>query len=174
MPHPIEPLYVGALRLRPYERGDLDRLASLLCEPRTMAPLGGAIRRDEVVGILERYLASDDPKYLIVLAALRVEDGDYVGSGRLVRTGEDGVELGYIVRHELWGRGYGTSIAKGLMQAAARIGAERVGARTATTNLASQRVLEKAGLIRQGAEADAEGMLHYRQASPSADDVVRP
>ncbi len=149
MPIRVTALDEGPLHLRSYERGDLDRLSELLTDPTTMGPVGGPIARDEVRGMLERYLLDDDPRYLAVLAAF---DGEiYVGSGRVfVSDFEPGVpEIGYLVRSAHWGKGYGTHIARALLRLAReRLGVKRVVARTALTNLGSARVLEKAGLVR--------------------------
>jgi RimJ/RimL family protein N-acetyltransferase len=159
MPVRIAALDEGPLTLRSYERGDLDRLAEILTDPKTMGPVGGPIARDEVLGMLERYVAEDDPRYLAVLAAF---EGDrYVGSGRVfVSDFEPGVpEIGYLVRSADWGKGYGTHIARALLRVARdRLGAQRVVARAAVTNLASARVLEKAGLSRVATRVTESGV----------------
>jgi RimJ/RimL family protein N-acetyltransferase len=152
VPVRIEPFHEGALRLRCYERGDLDRLTSLLTDPITMGPVGGPIRRDEILGLLERYLAEDDARYLVVLAAF---DGEtYVASGRVFVSDlePDVPEIGYLVRSPYWRRGYGTHVARALTRVArAHLGASRVIARTSFTNVGSARVLENAGFTRERA-----------------------
>lgn len=149
----------GPLRLRSYERGDLDRLSALLTDPITMGPVGGPVRRDEVLGMLERYLAPEDPRYLAVLAAF---DGDaYVASGRVfVSDFEPGTpEIGYLVGSAYWGRGYGTHVARALVRVAReQLGARRIVGRTAIGNAASARVLEKAGLVREMSRVTATGI----------------
>jgi [ribosomal protein S5]-alanine N-acetyltransferase len=77
------------------------------------------------------------------------EDGTLVGRGGLRRyelEGVDEVELAYTVVSERWGRGYATEIARAVVD----LGAERLGIRdvvafTLPTNVASRRVMEKAG-----------------------------
>jgi len=150
MPTRVPPFEEGPLTLRSYERGDLDRLSELLTDPVTMGPVGGPLRRDEVLGMLERYLAEDDPRYLVILAAF--DGGEYVASGRLfVSDVEPGTpEIGYLVRSAYWGRGYGTHVARALIRVAReRVGAARIVARTRIDNVASARVLEKAGMQRE-------------------------
>lgn len=150
MPLRVAELDEGPLRLRSYERGDLDRLTELLTDPVTMGPVGGPVRRDEVLGMLERYLADEDPRYLAVLAAF---DGEtYVGSGRVfVSDVEPGTpEIGYLVRASHWGKGYGTHVARALVRVAREhLGARRVVARAHIGNARSARVLEKAGMERE-------------------------
>lgn len=159
MPIHVARLVEGPLVLRSYERGDLDRLSELLCDPTTMGPVGGPLRRDEIAGYLERYLAPEDPRYLAVLAAF---DGDaYVGSGRVFVSDFDpeAPEIGYLVRAPYWGKGYGTHVARALVRVAhERLGASRVVARTASTNLASARVLEKAGFAREADRTTDRGV----------------
>ena len=177
MPIRVAALDEGPLTLRSYERGDLDRLTSLLTDPVTMGPVGGPLRRDEVLGVLERYLADEDPRYLAVLAAF---DGEtYVGSGRVfVSDFEPGApEIGYLVGSAHWGKGYGTHVARALVRVTReRLGAERVVARTAIANAASARVLEKAGFVRGPTRVTETGIeLVYAStaeasASPASSD----
>lgn len=159
MPIAIAAFDEGPLRLRSYAKGDLDRLSELVTDPITMGPVGGPIRRDEVLGVLERYLAPEDVRYLAGLAAF---DGDeYVGSGRVfVSDFEPGTpEIGYLVRSARWGRGYGTHLARALVRVAhTQLGADRVIARTNVKNLASARVLEKAGLVRETTRVTPTGI----------------
>jgi len=159
VPIRITALEEGPLTLRSYERCDLDRLTTLLIDPITMGPVGGPIRRDEILGLLERYLAEDDPRYLVVLAAF---DGDeYVASGRVFVSDVEPAapEIGYLVRSPFFGRGYGTHVARALVRVAReRLGATRVVARTSITNLASARVLEKAGFVREATRATPTGI----------------
>ncbi|PRH75741.1 hypothetical protein C6N75_29350, partial [Streptomyces solincola] len=57
------------------------------------------------------------------------------------------VELGYRLNRAAWGRGYATEGARALLDAGfTRFAVERVTASTMAVNLASRRVMEKAGL----------------------------
>jgi RimJ/RimL family protein N-acetyltransferase len=56
------------------------------------------------------------------------------------------VEVLYAVRPDAWGRGYATEIARLAIAEGQRIGLADVVGVAATTNIASRRVLEKAGL----------------------------
>lgn len=159
-----------AVRLRRWRRDDLDALAAIVCDPATMATVGGPLRRDEVLGLLERHLAPDgsDPKWGVVRAAEL--DGEVVGSGRLSEValppeagGGTRIELGYVVRADRAGRGVGTEIAAAMVEEARARGHERLLARTHESNVASQRVLERAGFRRVGA-ASEEWMLTYEVA----------
>ena len=76
--------------------------------------------------------------------------GRFVGWFHL-RPGEDSppgeVELGYRLRTPAWGKGYATEGSRALIDKGfAELGVERVFATTMTVNVASRRVMEKAGL----------------------------
>ena len=60
----------------------------------------------------------------------------------------DQPELGYRLRRNAWGRGYATEGSRALIDAGFSIhGVRRVVAETMATNVASRRVMEKAGLV---------------------------
>lgn len=157
----VAPLRRGALRLRPYARGDLDRLASLVTRADVMARVGGALRSDEVAGLLDRYLVPDDPRVLCALAVELEPAGDFVGSGLVMRCREvpDGApEIGFLVHPDHQGRGHATAIALALVEVArAHTAAARVYATVDADHAASIRVLEKAGLRRDRVCRDADG-----------------
>jgi RimJ/RimL family protein N-acetyltransferase len=59
----------------------------------------------------------------------------------------DEPELGYRLKRSAWGKGYATEGSRALIRAAfEELGARRVFATTMTVNVASRRVMEKAGL----------------------------
>jgi [ribosomal protein S5]-alanine N-acetyltransferase len=75
--------------------------------------------------------------------------GMFVGRGGLRRckvAGSDSVEVLYAVRSEAWGEGYASEIASVSVAQARRLGLTEIVGFTATTNRASQRVLEKIGI----------------------------
>jgi ribosomal-protein-alanine N-acetyltransferase len=75
--------------------------------------------------------------------------GQFVGRAGLERTnvgGRQSVEMLYAVRRDAWGRGYATEMAVAAVERARALGLPEVVGFTLTTNIASQRVLEKAGL----------------------------
>ena len=59
----------------------------------------------------------------------------------------DEVELGYRLRKSFWGKGYATEGSRALIDKGfAELGVQRVAAFTMVVNVASRRVMEKAGL----------------------------
>ncbi|UJR87109.1 GNAT family N-acetyltransferase [Sandaracinus amylolyticus] len=157
------------LRYRPWGARDLDALAALVTDPVIMARVGGALRTDEVAGLLDRYRRPDDPR---VLAALCIEDeaGAPIGSGLVTRE-DDALEIGFLVRREHQGRGHGTRIARALVELA-QTRSELVIARVAIDHAASIRVLEKAGL--RVASRTPDHLVMERRTSPDSQAGLGP
>lgn len=64
---------------------------------------------------------------------------------------EQGVSFGYLFNKNYWGQGYGTEVAQAIAEwAIEQPGVYRLWATCDTENLASARVLEKCGLVREG------------------------
>lgn len=80
-------------------------------------------------------------------------DGEVMGQVALMPVDDnpDEVELGYHVRHDWWGRGVATEVARGaIAYAGAQLGGRRVVALTRPHNMGSRRVMEKIGLVYSG------------------------
>ena len=74
--------------------------------------------------------------------------------------GEVEVEIGYGMAPAWQGRGLGTQAARALTEEALAHGAQRVSACTRPDNIASWRLLERIGFVRDGERADPQdGML---------------
>ncbi len=106
-------------------------------------------------GAAEKWIASHRPQYLDrrnVVFAVRSLAGELVGAINLALDLRNGVgELGYWVGRPFWGRGYGTSAARVVVDYAFETFAlNKVSARHLSANAASGRVMEKAGMIREG------------------------
>ena len=78
-------------------------------------------------------------------------DGSVLGRFNLIFTGDGTAELGYRVAQHVAGRGVATATVRELCRlAAARHGLRTLRAATSSTNIASQRVLTKAGFVPVG------------------------
>lgn len=99
-----------------------------------------------------------DPEYLKELEKLGDDDEccylipvfkdtlERVGTCSFIKTDDDKVyDIAYCVHKDLWGKGYATEIAKGLIGYAKSKGAERVTIIVNEDNIASKRVAEKCG-----------------------------
>src|SRR5438067_5849376 len=162
------------LVLRRFTAADVDNLVDLDRDPDVMRFLTGGIPtpRDVIQNeILPRFLRDYDRfAGYGYWAAIEKSSGDFLGwfSLRPPDGGSPGeVELGYRLRKAAWGHGYATEGARALIRKGfTELGVQRVFARTYQDNLASRRVMEKAGLrlVRTyrltPADLVAEGLTH--------------
>jgi RimJ/RimL family protein N-acetyltransferase len=142
------------LALRRFMPADVDNLFDLDSDPEVMRYLtGGAPTPRDVIEqqVLPRFLRSYERfDGFGVWAAIEKATGDFLGwFGFQPRetSGPDEVTLGYRLRQAVWGKGYATEGARALIRKGfTALGVQRVVATTYQDNLASRRVMEKAGL----------------------------
>ncbi|MFD2082728.1 GNAT family N-acetyltransferase [Actinopolymorpha cephalotaxi] len=149
------PLHVGPLTLRDATEPDIEPLLAFRNDPAVQRFLIATTVDPEKFRDNWLAKASSATDFSCVAEA----DGQVVAIGFLevvdamgqpgVPTGTDGL-IGYIVDPRYAGRGYATHLAKGLLTAAFdHLGLRRVTAGCYADNLASARVLEKAGMRRE-------------------------
>jgi RimJ/RimL family protein N-acetyltransferase len=144
----LPPLATERLVVEPLSEGHADELAELHADERVMATMGGTGTAAESRDWLERNLRhAEEPGFGVFVFRDPVTCA-FVGRGavrRLVIGGRDEVEIGYALAADMWGRGLATELAGWLVQYAAEAGIHDLVAYTEPTNLASRRVMEKAG-----------------------------
>jgi RimJ/RimL family protein N-acetyltransferase len=142
------------LVLRRFTEDDVDHLVELDGDPQVMHFINGGrptpraeIETDVLpafLGYYERFAGYG------FWAAVEKSSGLFVGWFHFRPAKEappDEVELGYRLRRSAWGRGYATEGSRALIDKGfAELGVERVVAYTMVVNVASRRVMEKAGL----------------------------
>ena len=142
------------LVLRRFTEADVDNLFDLDRDPDVMRFLnGGKPTPREVIQneILPRFLRYYERfAGYGYWAAIEKSTGDFLGWFHF-RPAEgsspDEVEIGYRLRKSAWGKGYATEGARALIRKGfAELGVQRVIAETMAVNIASRRVMEKAGL----------------------------
>ena len=150
---PSEGLRAGDVILRFPE---LDDVAALLpaftdLELREAGNLP-AFGRDELAASLRELPELAAAGRLLALAAVDAPTGEVVGGGTLHHLDAERriVEIGYFVLPGARGRGVATSIARMLAEHAFSLGIERVAAYVNVGNIASERVVERAGFTREG------------------------
>lgn len=158
-----------------------DFLADLPLGPCASHPGGGSLRvrfqvewpGEDALVVLPIWIArgerSPDPGPWCGGVAVRLEDSLAVASiGFKAPPDATGtVEIGYAVNASLRGRGYATEMASALSAWALRQpGVRRVTAETLVGNLASARVLEKAGFGRVGRRASEDGEMLLWERRP--------
>lgn len=142
------------LVLRRFTEADADSLVHLDSDPEVMRFLNGGTPTPRHViehEILPRFLRSyGDGNGFGFWAAVEKQSGEFLGwfgfnppeGGRL-----DEAELGYRLRRAAWGQGYATEGARALIRRGfTELGVRRVFATTYEHNVASRRVMEKAGM----------------------------
>lgn len=178
--HLRQPVKTERLLLRPHCESDLDALHVLRRQPevmiRTMQGKPDADMDATKKNLSKRLPPHDESNYDF---AICLADGDSEAGGEFIgiggssyRKGQHGwPEVGYMLRKEAWGRGYGTEFVKAFMKiwwelprveaeievhkstmdspapcGEIKVEAERMFAVTESDNRASQRVLSKCGL----------------------------
>ena len=140
--------------LRRFTAADVDHLVDLDSDPEVMRFLtGGTPTPREVIqnDILPAFLRSYErlPGFG-VWAAIEKASGEFLGWFSFQpkdAARPNDVALGYRLRRAVWGRGYATEGARALIRKGfTELGVQRVFATTYQDNLASRRVMEKAGL----------------------------
>ena len=145
------------LTLRPFTADDLDNLVALDSDPGVMRFLTGTPTPREVIEseTLPGFLSAGDadPRFG-AWAAQERGTGAFVGwfqlrppQWPLESAGSADAELGYRLRTTSWGKGYGSEGSTALIHKAfTDLGLDRVVATRMAVNIASRRVMEKAGL----------------------------
>lgn len=142
------------LVLRQFTGDDIDDLFELDSDPEVMHFINGGrpTPRDEIendvlpafLGYYERFAGYG------FWAAVERSTGRFIGWFHFRPTEgspPDEVELGYRLRRSAWGKGYATEGSRALIDKGfSELGVQRVAASTMVVNVASRRVMEKAGL----------------------------
>jgi len=163
-------LETARLALRRFTPDDLDTLVRLHADPVVTRYLGGVKDRATTEAqmrtrILEYY---DQHPGLSVWATIERASGQVAGFHVLNHIqGETDLQVGYALFTEFWGRGYATEMTVALLRHGyATLGLRQVNAITDRDNVASQRVLLKAGLDRRGERSFAHPA--YAASGPMA------
>ena len=158
------------LILRPQVESDTIELMAMSMDPEVMKFIGyGAMSLQESHELTLETLEMDGPYGRWIL----VEKGNGTILGWAVLThldGSDEIEVGYGLKVIAWGRGFATEATRRLMQYGFEdLGLAEIVAVSRPENVASHKVLEKAGLRRRGLR-DAFGLrgLYYFTARAEA------
>ncbi|KUG56282.1 hypothetical protein AVL61_16700 [Kocuria rosea subsp. polaris] len=154
-PDPIAgawPRHTGRCLLRPVRAVDLEAMLVYRGDPQVTEYLGHAsLSREEVQERIQARLSGQDPvPGWFVRGVAVLLDGRMVGDATLrLQPEPEGrswqMWIGYALRSEVWGRGLATEVVAELVGIGEDLGLS-VWAETFAENIASQRVLEKAGL----------------------------
>jgi RimJ/RimL family protein N-acetyltransferase len=142
------------LVLRRFTKGDVDNLVELDSDPDVVHFITGGrttprdeIENDYLPAFLRYYERYEGYGFW---AVIEKSSGEFLGwfHFRPAAGGPpDEVELGYRLRKAAWGKGYATEGSRALIRKGfTELGVQRVVAGAMAVNLASRRVMEKAGL----------------------------
>lgn len=142
------------LILRDWNDADLDPYADIMVEPEVGQRLGGPFTREQAYERVARFRASLAATGLGRLAIERKSDGRLIGHCGLAPTAPDqpmpqGLEMGWALAPDAWGAGYATEAARAVIDDGfLRRHPAEILAFTGTTNLRSQAVMQRLGMLR--------------------------
>lgn len=155
MPLRTPTLITERLGLRPFADADANALVALHTNAAVMRYWDAPAWSDR--SRAEKFLATcrqlSDEGTGARLAVERTSDGELIGWCSVTRWNPEfrSASMGYCFDDTSWGRGYATEAARALLEwAFATLDLNRVQAETDTRNVASARVLEKLGFVREG------------------------
>lgn len=144
--------------LRPFELGDVEDVFAYASDAewsRFLRALPRPYERAHAEQFIARQLLLDRVNH--VAWAVVAEERVIGGIGLRFDFGNRRAELGYSVARSEWGKGYGTEAAHAVIDAAFSTHGDliRIHARADANNRASQRVMEKVGMTREGVHRQA-------------------
>lgn len=157
----MTPFKTDRLCFREMTDEDLDAMASLLGDPDVMTYYPEPKSRAES----QRWIDWNKRNYIehgFGLWIVETHDGVFVGDCGLTWQPVNGVqtlEVGYHVRPEHQRRGYASEAADACLSFARALGTTHIVAIIHPENVASQRVAQKIGLVREGVTASSNGQV---------------
>jgi RimJ/RimL family protein N-acetyltransferase len=146
-------LTTDRLLLRQWRESDREPFAALNADPAVMEHFPALQTREQSDALIDRNIPELDDRGW-GLWALEVKDtGEFIGfTGLNVPTFEapflPGVEIGWRLSKGAWGNGYATEAARAaLAYGFGPAGLDEIVSFTATTNLPSQRVMQRIGMV---------------------------
>jgi ribosomal-protein-alanine N-acetyltransferase len=142
------------LGLRRFTADDLDFLVELYADPDVTRYLGGLRDRANTAELLNTRILRyyEEHPGLGIWMTVERATGTRVGFHLLNHIqGESIIQVGYVLAKRAWGCGYATEMARPVLRHGfLDLGLPRIAGMTSLANHASQRVLEKIGLRRDG------------------------
>jgi RimJ/RimL family protein N-acetyltransferase len=168
----VDGLRTDRLVLRRWRERDRDAFHALNSDPAVMATIGTVMSRAESDAFMNRIEERFD-QHGFGLWCVEV-DGEPIGfTGFMKPWFRDGVEIGWRLRSEHWGRGYAPEAAWACLRlgftlpARGGLGFDEVISFTAATNTKSRRVMEKIGLERdRDGDFDHPGLPQRSELRP--------
>jgi len=157
------PIVTPRLQIRPFEAGDASPMMDVYADAEVMRYIPGGALPDEhaVRRIMDEQLVAHERRGYAYYAVVLSVNGEVVGDagfGIFEPTGD--IELGYTFARRAWGNGYATEAAAACLAAGLTdLDASRIIAVADVENVASHRVAERIGMLRD-AEIEVRGRPH--------------
>jgi ribosomal-protein-alanine N-acetyltransferase len=166
---PFLPIRTERLELRALTMADAPAAHRFYGDPEVMRWVAGGALPDLAAteAMLRQVIAHERLRGFSWWAVVELASGELVGDAGLSSYAGrgPGVEMGYTFAREAWGKGYATEAAIASLRAAfGPLGLRRVVAVVRPENVASQRVLQKAGMVPDG-RVDYHGAEHLRYSA---------
>ena len=142
------------LRLRVWRDADRPHLAKIHADPEVMQFLGGVKTASETSEIVDQLMRMSEAGEPFFWAVERIGDGALLGAAGLHWIGTEfpfgpALEVGWRLGRDYWGQGYATEAARAaLRHAFGSLGAPRVYAFAALSNLRSEAVMRRLGMMK--------------------------
>lgn len=148
-------LHTDRLRLRPFDDADANALFALHSNANVLRywdapPWSERLRAEQFIAACGEIAKTNSG---VRLAVDRAPDRTFIGWCAVTRWNRDfrSASVGYCFDDAWWGQGYATEAVRAVLQwAFDTLDLNRVQAETDTRNVASARVLEKLGFVREG------------------------
>lgn len=141
---------LGPVQLGQFLEADVDDVHAFASDPEVCRhTTWGPNTMDDTRRFLRDALVPQQGALLLAV----VREGRVIGTASVWTTSvaDRRGEMGYALGQPFWGRGYATLVARGLLRLGVDyLGLERISATCGPDNVGSVRVLEKAGLHREG------------------------
>ena len=154
MKDPHASLTTDRLTLRRFTSEDLDLLHRMYTDPEVMRYVGGVKTHAQIESLFKSRVLDYYEEFpgLGMWATIERASGACIGTHLLNHIqGETLIQVGYVLFSDYWGRGYATEMSIAILRYGfTELGLPEIFAITNLPNVASQRVLLKAGLERKG------------------------
>jgi RimJ/RimL family protein N-acetyltransferase len=162
------------LDIRPLRSADLGTILDLYSDPDAMRWAGGATTDvEESERRLQRLIDHQEEHGFSLWAVIERDSGTLMGDCGLIHYAFKGpeVELGFRLKVPFWGKGYATEAARAVLAYGfEEVGLDRIVAVAHPDNVASQRVLEKVGMRREGfSEYNEKKVLYFAAGTERGD-----
>ena len=142
------------LRVREFQKLDFDAVYEYSSDPDVVRYMPfGPNTPEQAQGFLDRVMKNqnEDNRANYEMAVVLKENNVLIGGCRINKVNDIKAHIGYIFNKKYWGNGYATEIAKALVDFGFKeLDVHRIYATCDVDNVASKRVLEKAGMILEG------------------------